>query len=225
MEAKPVTSTKAVRISIRVIITVIIFLAAVGVFALIANEMVMENENNLDKVVFSKLASITNPSTTKLMVFITFFGSSYFLMPAYFLLMSFFFFYKKERSITMDIAAFSIVSTILHFTLKAIFHRHRPLDPIVRNVNGFSFPSGHSFSSFTFFGLLIYIIWNVEGIRNWVRWIFTLVFTLLASAVAFSRVYLHVHYASDVIAGVCLCIVWLLTSFWIFHKLRKRPAA
>jgi len=151
MEAKPVTSTKAGRISIRVIITIIIFLAAVGVFAFIANEMVMENENNLDKVVFSKLASITNPSMTKWMVAITFFGSSYFLMPAYILLMGFFFFYKKERSITMDIAAFSIVSTILLFTLKDIFHRHRPLDPIVKNVNGFSFPSGHSFSSFTFF--------------------------------------------------------------------------
>ena len=155
---------------------------------------------------------------------ITFFGSSYFLMPAYILLMGFFFFYKKERSITMDIAAFSIVSTILLFTLKDIFHRHRPLDPVVKNVNGFSFPSGHSFSSFTFFGLLIYITWQIEGVRNSTRWIFTILFILLACAVAFSRVYLHVHYASDVIAGICLCIVWLLTSFWIFSKLRKRTA-
>ena len=225
MGTKPVTSTKAGRISIRVIITIIIFLAAVGLFALIAKEMVLENENNLDKDVYNKLAAITNPSTTRLMVFITFFGSSYFLMPAYILLMGFFFFYKKERSITLDIAAFSIVSTILLFTLKAIFHRHRPLDPIVKNVNGFSFPSGHSFSSFTFFGLLIYIIWNIEGIRKSVRWLFTILFTLLACAVAFSRVYLHVHYASDVIAGVCLCIVWLLTSFWIFNKLRKNRTA
>lgn len=220
MNNKPVTSTKAGRISIRIIITIIIFLAAVGVFALIAREMVMENENNLDKDVFTKLAGITNPSTTKWMLLITFFGSSYFILPAYILLMGFFIFYKKERSITLDIAAFSIVSTILLFTLKAIFHRHRPLDPLVKNVNGFSFPSGHSFSSFTFFGLLIYIIWKTEGIRNWVRWLLTILFIALASAVAFSRVYLHVHYASDVIAGFCLCIVWLVTSFWIFNKLK-----
>src|SRR6478672_888511 len=117
MDGKPVRSTKAGLISIRIFIIVLIFLAALGIFALIANEMVMENENNLDKEVFTRLASITNPSTTKWMVFITFFGSSYFLLPAYFLLMGFFFFYKKERSITLDIAAFSIVSTILLFTL------------------------------------------------------------------------------------------------------------
>jgi undecaprenyl-diphosphatase len=221
MDAKAISKTKPGRISIRIIITVLIFLAAVGLFAIIANEMVLENENNLDKEVFRKLASITNPSTTKWMVFITFFGSSYFLMPAYSLLLAFFFFYKKNRSITMDIAAFSIVSTILLFTLKAIFHRHRPLDPIVKNVNGFSFPSGHSFSSFTFFGLLIYIIWKVEGIHSSVRWLFTILFILLASAVALCRVYLHVHYASDVIAGISLCVIWLLTSFWIFSKLRK----
>lgn len=125
----------------------------------------------------------------------------------------------------MDIAAFSIIGTGLLFTLKAIFHRHRPLDPIVQNVNGFSFPSGHSFSAFTFFGLLIYIFWNIEDVNRTTKWILTVVFILLASAVAFSRVYLHVHYASDVIAGICLCIFWMLISFWVFKKLRKTSTA
>lgn len=222
MNAKPVTKTKAGRISIRIMITLVLFAVAVGIFALIADEMVLENENNFDKTVFHLLTSITNPTTTRWMLSITFFGSSYFLMPAYIILMAFFFFYKKEHSITMDIAAFSIIGTGLLFTFKAIFHRHRPLDPIVKNVNGFSFPSGHSFSAFTFFGLLIYIIWNVEGLRNSIRWLFTILFGLLACAVALSRVYLHVHYASDVIAGICLCVVWLLTSFWIFSKLEKK---
>ena len=225
MEGKQIITTKAGRISIRIIITVLIFLAAVALFAIIANEMVLENENNLDKVVFQHLASITTPVMTKWMVFITFFGSSYFLMPANLLLIAYFFFFKKNHSLTLDITAFSIVSTILLFTLKAIFHRHRPLDPIVKNVNGFSFPSGHSFSSFTFFGLLIYILWNINGINRVTRWILSIAFILLACLIAFSRVYLHVHYASDVIAGICLCIIWLLISFWIFKKLRKSNIA
>ena len=48
-------------------------------------------------------------------------------------------------------------------------------------------------------------------------------FFLFACAIAFSRVYLHVHYASDVIAGFCLCIVWLGISFWIMRFSGRAP--
>ncbi len=118
---------------------------------------------------------------------------------------------------SLDVASVGISSTIILFSLKAIFHRHRPFDPVVKNVNGFSFPSGHSFSSFTFFGLLIYILWNHE-MNPALRWILTIFFFLFACSIAFSRIYLHVHYASDVIAGLCLCILWLGFSFWLMKK-------
>jgi undecaprenyl-diphosphatase len=182
----------------------------------------MENENGLDKSVFEKLAAITNPTTTHLMVIVTFFGSSYFLTPAYLILIFYSLFFKKDRKLSLDIASFCIISTIILFSLKAIFHRHRPLDPLVQNVNGFSFPSGHSFSSFTFFGLLIYILWNID-MNPVLRWVLSILFFLFACAIAFSRVYLHVHYASDVVAGLCLCIVWLGISFWVLKKIRKKP--
>jgi undecaprenyl-diphosphatase len=153
------------------------------------------------------------------MVAITFFGSSYFLLPAYVLLIVYFLF-KKNSRLSWNIAAIALSSTIILFSLKTIFHRHRPLDPLVQNVKGFSFPSGHAFSSFTFFGLLIYILWR-QRMNTGLRWAATAFFFLCAWAIAFSRVYLHVHYASDVIAGFCLCVVWLLFSFWALEKLQK----
>jgi undecaprenyl-diphosphatase len=185
---------------------------------------VLENENQLDQSAFQKLASFTNPVTTRWMLAITFFGSSYFLIPAYLILIAYFLFFKKSRKLSLDVAAVGVVSTLILFSLKAIFHRHRPLDPLVQKVNGFSFPSGHSFSSFTFFGLLIYIIWN-NKMNAALRWVLTIFFFLFATAIAFSRVYLHVHYASDVIAGFCLCIVWLGTSLWILKKFDKKSPA
>ncbi|RYY00627.1 MAG: phosphatase PAP2 family protein, partial [Gammaproteobacteria bacterium] len=97
----------------------------------------------------------------------------------------------------------------------------RPLDPLVENVNGFSFPSGHSFSSFTFFGLLIYILWQQKMNASF-RWVLTVLLVLFASAIAFSRVYLHVHYASDVIGGLALCIIWLTASFWLVSKIERK---
>lgn len=207
-------------ISLRFLFVAGVFLLALLLFGIIADEMVLENENPFDQVVFAHLRSITNPSMTKLMVGVTFFGSSYFLFPAYIVLILFFLLLKKNRQLSWNIAAIAITSTIILFSLKAIFHRHRPLDPLVQNVNGFSFPSGHSFSSFTLFGLLIYIMWN-SRMNTALRWFLTVLAFLFACSIAFSRVYLHVHYASDVVAGFCLCIVWLGISFWLLKKLSR----
>lgn len=216
MEAATI-ARKAKGISLRFFIVAGIFLVSLLLFIFIANEMVLENENTLDVLAFQKLARFTNSTLTRAMLFITFFGSNYFLLPAYIFLVGYFLLFKKTRRLSLDVAAVGITSTIILFSLKAIFHRHRPLDPLVRNVNGFSFPSGHSFSSFTFFGLLIYILWN-HKMNPTVRWIATSFYFLFACAIAFSRIYLHVHYASDVVAGFCLCIVWLGLSFWVIRK-------
>lgn len=208
-------------VSLRFLVVAGIFLLSLLLFIVIANEMVLENENNLDVVAFQRLRSITNASMTRAMLFITFFGSNYFLLPAYIILVGYFLLFKKTRRLSLDIAAVGITSTIILFSLKAIFHRHRPFDPLVKTVNGFSFPSGHSFCSFTFFGLLIYILWN-HDMNPVVRWIASAFFFLFACAIALSRVYLHVHYASDVVAGFCLCAVWLGFSFWVMRKYKHK---
>lgn len=211
------TTKKAKGISLRLLIVAGVFLASLLLFIVIANEMVMERENGLDLIAFEQLQKITTPPTTRFMVFITFFGSSYFLLPAYAVLIAYFLLFKKLRTLSLNVAAVGITSIIILFSLKAIFHRHRPLDPLVQNVNGFSFPSGHSFSAFTFFGLLIYILWK-QKMNAVVRWVVSAFLFLFACAIALSRVYLHVHFASDVVAGFCLCIVWLGISFWFMQK-------
>jgi|SRR6478672_7537187 undecaprenyl-diphosphatase len=216
-----ITAGKAKGISLRFLVVAVIFILSLLLFIFIADEMVLENENHLDTVAFHELAAITNPGTTKLMLFITFFGSTYFLLPAYIILIVYFLLFKSTRRLSLDVAAVGIISTIILFSLKAIFHRHRPFDPLVKAVNGFSFPSGHSFCSFTFFGLLIYILWN-HRIDAALRWILTICFFLFACAIAFSRVYLHVHYASDVVAGFFLCLVWLGFSFWAMRKFKHK---
>lgn len=211
------TTEKVKGISLRFLIGAAVFLLSLLLFIAITNEMVLENENNLDFIVFKELKQITTTSVTKLMLFITFFGSNYFLLPAYIFLIVYFLLFKKTRRLSLDVAAIGIVSTIILFSLKAIFRRHRPIHPLVQNVSGFSFPSGHSFCSFTFFGLLIYILWNHETNLT-VRWIGSVFLFLFACVIALSRVYLHVHYASDVVAGFFLSVVWLGFSFWLMRK-------
>ena len=205
-------------LSVRFLVVAAMFLLFFFVFIVIANEMVLENENQLDTAVFDQVDRITNPTLTRLMEFITVFGSRYFLLPAYLVLIGYFLVFKRHRKLSLDVAAIGITSTIVLLVLKALFHRQRPLDPLLPHVNGYSFPSGHSFCSFTFFGLLIYILWK-NKINAYPRWIASTLFFLFATVIAFSRVYLHVHYASDVVAGFCLCTAWLGFSIWILSRL------
>jgi undecaprenyl-diphosphatase len=92
---------------------------------------------------------------------------------------------------------------------------------LLENVKGFSFPSGHSFSAFTFCGLLIYILWETQ-VNSLVKWLGTIALFVFAALIATSRVYLHVHYASDVIAGFCLSILWLAISISVLHTIEGK---
>lgn len=100
------------------------------------------------------------------------------------------------------------------------FQRPRPLDPVYEAARGFSFPSGHSMSAMTFFGLLIFIVWDKTE-NKILRWLLSILLVLVIFAIGFSRVYLRVHYASDVLAGFSLGLIWLVISLWTIGKLEK----
>jgi membrane-associated phospholipid phosphatase len=209
-------SRKASWITLRFIIALVLFLATLFVFVVITDEIVLENENGFDRYISQAILPLVSPFATSLMKSFTFFGSELFLFPAYMLLIIYYIIRKRSR-LALDITMIGLSSTGILFLFKNIFKRHRPLDPLINNVTGFSFPSGHSFSSFTFFGLLIYITWKTNIKKPWKILIAFFLF-VFATTIAFSRVYLRVHYPSDVAAGFCLSVVWLMLSIWILHK-------
>jgi membrane-associated phospholipid phosphatase len=94
------------------------------------------------------------------------------------------------------------------------------LDPVFEAARGFSYPSGHAMSAMTFYGLLIYIVW--QKIENKVfRWTLIILLTSIVFLIGFSRVYLRVHYASDVLAGFSVGIIWLVISLWVMGKIEN----
>ena len=198
----------------RIFITLLMFFSMVGLFALITNEIVLENETAFDEEVFNFLNGHKSEPATKIFTFFTFFGSGTFLLPAYLIIISFYIFFSKNVRRSIKITIIGLSSTILLFTTKYYFHRQRPINPLINNVSGFSFPSGHSFSSFILCGIIIYII-AMSTISISGKWLLSFLAFLVAFVIALSRVYLRVHYASDAIAGFCLSIVWLSISFWI----------
>ena len=98
---------------------------------------------------------------------------------------------------------------VLNQVLKFIVQRPRPDGYRLAVESSYSFPSGHSMISMAFYGLLIWMIWKYER-DDVMRHVWCCLFGLIIVMVGISRIYLGVHYASDVIAGFCVSLIWLV---------------
>lgn len=130
---------------------------------------------------------------------------------------------RGVRGVGAPCAVNLVGSTVLNQVLKFIIQRPRP-DVSLRlvDIGGFSFPSGHSMAAMAFFGLLVWLVWHrVRGPR--LRTGLCALLCIAIVAVGFSRVYLGVHYASDVIAGLCASLIWLAVYTKVAGPLLAAP--
>lgn len=107
-------------------------------------------------------------------------------------------------------AALNLVGVVLvNQVFKFIVQRPRPEGFRLIAESGYSFPSGHSMVAMGFYGLLAWMAWHYERDAH-VRRVSVAGFGLVIVLIGISRIYLGVHYASDVIAGFCLSAAWLM---------------
>jgi undecaprenyl-diphosphatase len=172
----------------------------------------------IDMLVFDKIRPGINTINNKIMLFITFLGKHQFLIPANLILIFYFLLVKKQTWFSIRVITIAISSLVLMLLLKQLFQRKRPLSPLLKAAKGLSFPSGHAIMAVTFYGLLIYILQHSITI-DWLKWVVTFLIILLIILIGFSRVYLRVHYASDVAAGFIIGLLWLLLSLAVLKWL------
>lgn len=105
----------------------------------------------------------------------------------------------------------------LNQILKMIVQRPRPVGYRLIEESGYSFPSGHSMVSAAFYGFLIYLVY--KNIKNkYVKYIIITILSLLVLCIGISRIYLGVHYASDVLAGFLISICYLIIFISIINN-------
>jgi undecaprenyl-diphosphatase len=122
--------------------------------------------------------------------------------------------FKKAYTVYGKIIFINLAaSSILNETLKAIFRRERPDILRLTEAVGFSFPSGHSMVGLSFYGLLMYF--SYKNSKNIYSKLLTIIlFSTLIILIGISRVYLGVHYGSDVLAGFLVGAAWLSIFIW-----------
>lgn len=136
---------------------------------------------------------------------ITFFGSAYWLIGlSIFLLLII-----RNRKIGISISINLGLAALTNFLLKQILQRPRPIGHRIIDETGYSLPSGHSMVSMAFYGFLIYLVYKkVENIH--LKSFLIALLLLLIINIGISRIYLGVHYTSDVIAGFLVAISYLI---------------
>ena len=135
------------------------------------------------------------------------------------LILAAYLFYSNYRRYSVLLLAAMGGDALIVSIAKTVVHSPRPLNGLLYDA-GFSFPSGHTTASIVFCGLLTYLIW-----QHWkspkAKTVSTALSISVISIVGFDRIYLNVHWVSDVIGGCLLGLFWLTFTLWVFRNVEK----
>lgn len=186
-------------------------------FLLLAEDVFTKEIIQIDDIVYKFIAShfISN-SLTPIVKIITFFGSATWIV--IFTIILFVIIRNKRQNILLGTNL--CIVTIINQILKHIFKRSRPTEFRIIDESGYSFPSGHSMVSMAFYGYLIYLVY--KNIKNkYLKWILIVVLSILIVLIGISRIYLGVHYTSDVLGGYLLSVSYLVLFIHITNSMEK----
>ena len=184
---------------------IILFICLIGFCALaedVFNKEIMKGDIIGYKIVSTFLIS---DFATPIAKFITNFGGAIFLVIATITL----FIVIKNKKIGISILSNVAIVTVLNQLIKRILQRPRPTEYRIIEETGYSFPSGHSMVSMAFYGYFIYLIYKYVK-NKYVKWISIILLSLLICLIGISRIYLGVHYTSDVLGGFLISISYLI---------------
>ena len=190
----------------------IILFYCVIAFIFIMRDVLSNEVIEYDKNIYNFISKFIHDDNTKVIKIITNLGHGIPLVLITLLIM----FLVKNKRFGILVGTNLVTVVIINNILKLIVRRDRPtIFPIIDEI-GYSFPSGHSMVSMAFYGFIIYLIYkNVKNRK--IKWLLIPLISFLIIIIGISRIYLGVHYVSDVLAGFLIAIAYLI----LFIKVTK----
>jgi undecaprenyl-diphosphatase len=197
---------------------------ALGTFLQIVDDLAeQETIYHLDMQIRALMVNVVSPALTPWVVRVTDVGSvpvisGMVVVVAGILLV------RRQWWRMLELVVASAGGGLLVLVLKGLFQRARPVETLV-DAHGFSFPSGHAFGSTVFFGMLVRLAWS-STMPLFGRISATLLCALAVLLICTSRVYLGVHWLTDVMGGVTAGLTWLIACLIIVRVVEPwRPPA
>lgn len=174
-----------------------------GVFLELAEDVWMKEAFAWDAPLMLAIHRWSMPWLDKLMIGVTWIGSPgiYLLAP---LTILWLWYWRRQRMTALALTVSVAGAGILGAALKILFARPRPtvFPPLISELT-YSFPSGHTLAAIAFYGFIAYLLWQQDRRMGAVlAWLFALL-------IALSRIYLGVHYPSDVLGSFSIGLLWL----------------
>lgn len=173
----------------------------------------------LDLTIAASLAAARTDGLASFFSVVTNLGEVWFCIFAASLICLFLFAAKQQRFVP-ELFVISIGSAATVWALKLFFAMPRPVDPIaLMTIDSFSFPSGHAAAAATLYGFLLWMMLGT-GKTDRIRALFAAIFFAIIVLVGFSRLYLGVHYLSDVVAGYFVGFIWVMIGISLARSKR-----
>jgi undecaprenyl-diphosphatase len=187
-------------------------------FAWIAEGVSHQQTMKFDLALRARVHAYAFPEMTKIMIALSFLGGDGLIFAVIVAFIAFLFF--RWRRATLWLVITLVGALVLDLSLKYAFHRPRPTPFFGALPRTYSFPSGHALFSFCFYGVLAGL-WAGRVRSALQRILIWIAAGILVIGIGLSRIYLGVHYASDVIAGYLAAAVWVSTLITL-DRLRVR---
>ncbi|KAF1016142.1 MAG: Phosphatidylglycerophosphatase B [Stenotrophomonas maltophilia] len=192
-------------------------LVPLAVFVALADEVHAFESFHFDAPLLWQMHGLHSPALDRFFVLLSRLGYAWFLIPADVLIVLALLWRRRWREGTFVGLAF-VGSALLNMGSKQFFQRERPsLWESIAPESTFSFPSGHAMGSATLAATLVLLAWNTRW--RWPVLVLAPAFSILVSV---SRVYLGVHYPSDILAGWCAALVWVVGCYLVIFR-RRHP--
>lgn len=212
-----------------ILIAMVIFVLGMNAFVELAGELADNELTTFDSAVTDYVRSFISAPMTSFMRAVSFMGGRY-AYPIIIIAFALILLWKRKPwRFTAELVFVTVLSAISNVLLKQYYGRSRPALEYLSQIHAdsLSFPSGHSMGAMAFYGFLLYL--SMRFVRkHWIKHLLAVVLVALILLIGISRIYLGVHYPSDVVAGFTAGLIWLAGCIIIFNflhlLLRRRQA-
>ncbi|MFX3635158.1 MAG: phosphatase PAP2 family protein [Candidatus Pristimantibacillus sp.] len=170
-----------------------------------------------DEWMITGISQFESPAVTVIMKGLSFIGSLPFVIPLMVVIALFLAVVLKHRKEIILFVVTICGSALLNVVLKLFFQRERPTLNQIISEAGYSFPSGHSMNACTFYGILIFLLWRHISSRKG-RVLLLILSVAMIIGIGISRIYLGVHYPSDVVGAYLISCTWLFIVIHLFQR-------
>ncbi|SRX55419.1 phosphatase PAP2 family protein [Aequorivita sp. CIP111184] len=213
-----------------ILIVIVAFIVVVGGLNLFIELTETLKENMLvkyDRQITDFFIAHRSPPLTQYFIFMTNVGDFYgYLVVLILALIVSWVFFKNWRYIAQTVLVL-LLASISNTMLKRFIDRARPGIEHLVSVETLSYPSGHAMSAMAFYGFLIYLFYRFK-MKSWLKYSIILLLCLVILSIGISRIYLGVHFPSDIAGGYIAGLIWVFFCILIFNLVevfRRDPEA